>query len=213
MGKYDFRQPDFVRLSYGYNDAQTHVCVIRPEQRSTFISLTMWKLLRLNNILMIDGAVELFVTYTGLLFLKLFLVVRIFSLYGARNMFGILSIVLKMCLSYWGRVKHICVIELTIVGSDNVFPTGQRHAIVWTKAGIILIGPLETNFSEIVIEIYPFSVKKMLLNISGKRRPFCLGLKVLSQQRSDVAPSQQQQWYLPCRINGSVSSTKKSYVF
>ena len=42
--------------------------------------------------------------------------------------------------------------------------------------------PLETNFSEILIEIYVFSFKKMHLKMSsGKWRPFCLGLSVLSQ--------------------------------
>ena len=33
---------------------------------------------------------------------------------------------------------------------------GQRQAISWTNAGILLIGTLETNFSEILIEIHTF---------------------------------------------------------
>ena len=37
-----------------------------------------------------------------------------------------------------------------------------------------------TNFSEILIEIYTFSLKKVHLKLSGKRRPICLGLNVLS---------------------------------
>ena len=32
--------------------------------------------------------------------------------------------------------------------------------IIWTNAGLLLIGPLETNLSEILIEIYTFSFKK-----------------------------------------------------
>ena len=32
-----------------------------------------------------------------------------------------------------------------------------------TNAGILFIGPLETNFSEILIEIHTFSFKKMHL--------------------------------------------------
>ena len=46
---------------------------------------------------------------------------------------------------------------------------------------MLLIGPLGTNFSEILIEILTFSFKKMRLKVSsGKWRPFCLGLNVLS---------------------------------
>ena len=57
------------------------------------------------------------------------------------------------------------------------------EAIIWTNAGILLIGPLETNFSEILIEIHTFSFKKMHLKMSsGKSRPFCLGLNVLIAQ-------------------------------
>ena len=57
----------------------------------------------------------------------------------------------------------------------------RRQAIIWTNAGILLIGPLGTNFSEISIEILTFSFKKVRLKVSSaKRRPFCLGLNVLS---------------------------------
>ena len=84
-------------------------------------------------------------------------------------------------LTHWGRVTHICVGKLTIIGSDNGLSPGRRQAIIWTNAGILLIGPLGTNFSEILIEIVPFSFKKMRLKVSSaKRRPFCLGLNVLN---------------------------------
>ena len=54
-----------------------------------------------------------------------------------------------------------------------------RQAIIWTNAGILLIGPLGTNFSEILIKIYTFSLKKMHLKMSpAKWRPFCLSLNV-----------------------------------
>ena len=84
-------------------------------------------------------------------------------------------------LTHWGRVTHICVNKLAIIGSDNGLSLGRRQAIIWTSPGILLIGPLGTNFSEIRIEIYSFSLKKMHLKMaSGKCRPFCLGLNVLS---------------------------------
>ena len=77
-------------------------------------------------------------------------------------------------------MTHICVGKLTIIGSDNGLSPGQRHAIISTNAGILLIGPLGTNFSEILIAIHTFSFKKMHLEIlSGKWQPFCLGLNVL----------------------------------
>ena len=78
-------------------------------------------------------------------------------------------------------MTHICVGNLTIIGSDNGLSPGRRQAIIWTNAGILLIGPLGTNFNEILIEIPTFSLKKMRLNVSSvKWRPFCLGLNVLS---------------------------------
>ena len=77
--------------------------------------------------------------------------------------------------NYWGRVTFTCVSEITIIGSDS-----RRQAIIWTNDGILLIGSLGTNFSEILIKIYTFSFKKMHWKMSsGKWRPTCLGLNVL----------------------------------
>ena len=76
-------------------------------------------------------------------------------------------------------MTHICVGNLTITGSDNGLSPDQ--AIIWTNAGILLIGSLRTNFSEILIGFQTFSFKKMYLKMSSaKWRPFCLGLKVLN---------------------------------
>ena len=84
-------------------------------------------------------------------------------------------------LTHWGRVTHICFGNLTIIGSDNGLSPGRRQAIIWTSAGILLIGPLGTNFSEVLIGIHTFSLKKMHLKMSSaKWRPFCLVLNVLS---------------------------------
>ena len=86
-----------------------------------------------------------------------------------------------MLLTHWGRVTHICVGNLTIIGSDHGLSLGRHQAIIWINAGILLIGPLGTNFSEIQIGIQTFSYKKMHLKMSSvKWRPFCLGLNVLS---------------------------------
>ena len=75
----------------------------------------------------------------------------------------------------------MCVGNLTIIISDNGLSPYRCQAIIWTNAGILLIVPLGTNFSEILIEIPAFSFKKMRLKVSSaKRRPVCLGLNVLS---------------------------------
>ena len=80
-------------------------------------------------------------------------------------------------------MTHICVGNLTIIGSDNGLPPGWRQAIISTNAGILLIWPLGTNFSEMLVEILTVSVTKMRLNgSSAKWRPFCLGLNVLRVQ-------------------------------
>ena len=90
-------------------------------------------------------------------------------------------------LIHWGRVTHICVSKVTIIVSDNGLAPERRQAIIWTNAGILLIGPLGTNFSEILIEILIFSFKKMCFKVSSaKWRPFCLGLNVLIIAMVDV---------------------------
>ena len=85
-------------------------------------------------------------------------------------------------LTYWARVTHICVSKLANIGSDNGLSPDRRQAIIWTNAGILLIGPLGTIFSEILIEISTFPFTKTRLKVSSaKWWPFCLGLNVLSQ--------------------------------
>ena len=103
-------------------------------------------------------------------------------------------------LTHWGRVTHICVGYLTIIGSDNGLSPGRRQAIIWINVGILLIGPLGINFSEILIENETFSFKKMRLKVSSaKRRPFCLCLNVLNVVRI----RQHANWrpLLPCVLN------------
>ena len=78
-------------------------------------------------------------------------------------------------------MTHICVNKLTIIGPHNDVSPGRRQAIIWTKAGILLIPTLGTNLSAIVIEIHTFSFGKMHLNTpSAKNRRFCLGPNVFT---------------------------------
>ena len=53
-------------------------------------------------------------------------------------------------LTHWGRVTHICVSEIIIIGSENGLSPGRRQAIIHTNAETFLIRPLEINFSEIL---------------------------------------------------------------
>ena len=71
-----------------------------------------------------------------------------------------LSVLYYCDSTHWGRVTHIGVGKLTIIGSHNGLSPERRQAIIWTNAGILLIGPLGTNFSEVLIEIQTFSLKE-----------------------------------------------------
>ena len=84
-------------------------------------------------------------------------------------------IIICLSLTHWGRVTHICVSNLTMIGSDNGLAPTRREVILWIR-------PLGTNFSEILIEFLTFWFKKMPFNLSSaKWRPFCLGLNVLNE--------------------------------
>ena len=119
-------------------------------------------------------------------------------------------------LTHWGRVTHICVGKLTIIGSDNGLSPGRRLAIIWNNAGILSIGPLGKNFNDILIRIQIFSFKKLRFKLSSaKWRQFCPGLNVLisllvlkpeysGRSRSisclliswfNMSPCHQQPWY------------------
>ena len=104
----------------------------------------------------------------------------IYSKPSGQNVSRTLNRTWQQCLTHWGRVTHICVSKLTIIGPDNGLSPGWRQAIIWTNAGILLIRPLGTNFNEILIEIYTSSLTIMHLKMSSRKwRPFCLGLNVL----------------------------------
>ena len=84
-----------------------------------------------------------------------------------------------------GPMRYICISNLTIIGSNNGLSPDRRQSIIWTSAGILFIGPLGTNFSEILIEIHQFSLKKIHLNMSSRKwRPLCFTLYVLKNRFS-----------------------------
>ena len=76
------------------------------------------------------------------------------------------SPVYNVPLTHLGRVMHICVTKLTIIGFDNGLSPGRCQANIWTNDGKLLIGPWGT-----------FEVTKMHLKVSfAKWRPFCVSL-------------------------------------
>ena len=90
-------------------------------------------------------------------------------------------------LTHWGRVMNICTGNLTIVGSDNGLSPGRCQAITWTNIGIFFIGPLGTNFSEMLNEMHTFSLKNPFENVVCKMaailsRPQCV--KALEDRHS-----------------------------
>ena len=109
---------------------------------------------------------------------------------------------------------HICIDKLTIIGSDIGLSPGRCQAIIWTNAGILSVGPLGTNFSEISIKIYTFSFKKKCLKMSsGKSQPFCLrlnmlmGLKVILMKLLPHLPGRNEFQGCHCTL----SNTNHSY--
>ena len=51
-------------------------------------------------------------------------------------------------------MTHICVGKLTTIGLDNGLSPGRHKAIIWTSAGIFLVGILGTNSREILIRVF-----------------------------------------------------------
>ena len=108
----------------------------------------------------------------------------------------------RVCVSLglggWARLVHIYVSNLTIISSDNGLLPGRCQAIIGTNTGIWLIGPLEINTNEILIEINSFSFKKMHLKISSaKRRVFLLDPNVL---RANMIPEWHKAQQNPVHI-------------
>ena len=86
-------------------------------------------------------------------------------------------------------MTYICVSKVTIIVSENGLSPVRRQAIIWTNAGILLIGPLRKNFSEILIGIETFSFRKMHFKMSsGKWLPLCLGFNVITYRPSTAKP-------------------------
>ena len=62
-------------------------------------------------------------------------------------------------------MMHICIGKLTITISDNGLPACWQQAIIRTNAGILLMGPIGINFSEILVKIKHFIEENTFQNV------------------------------------------------
>ena len=61
------------------------------------------------------------------------------------------------------HLTHILKGCFTATGTIILLPKPDcREAIIWTNAGMVLIGPWETNFNEILVNIQQISLKKCI---------------------------------------------------
>ena len=77
--------------------------------------------------------------------------------------------------THWGRVMHICVGKLTIIGSDNGLSPERRQAIIWTKlqwnfnqnSNIFI---QENAFENVICEMTSILSRPQCVNRKRKRR-------------------------------------------
>ena len=99
--------------------------------------------------------------------------------------------------THWVRVTYICVVHLTIIGSDNGLAPGRRQAIIGTNAGILLIGSFnrdkrQWNFNQnscifiqenalekVVCKRMAILPRPQCFKSHSQNRQFCLELNVL----------------------------------
>ena len=91
-------------------------------------------------------------------------------------------------LVWWTPSLIYASIKWFSFGPDNGLSSGRHQAIIWTKVGILLIWPWETNFSEMLMEMQTFLLKKMHLKLSSaKWRKFFLSGPILPFKRAHTA--------------------------
>ena len=64
---------------------------------------------------------------------------------------------------------YTCVCKIIVIGSDNSLSPGRRQVVIWTNAGILIIGSLGIHFNEILSKSYTFSFKKTPVKLSSAK--------------------------------------------
>ena len=131
---------------------------------------------------------------------------------------NVIKLIAFIPLTHWGRVTHICVGNLTIIGSDNGLSPGRRQAIIWTNVGILLTlrslkNKLQWNFNRnysifiqenvfesVVCEMSSISsrpqwVKYVCVCVCSMQCPWCGG-RILYHRHSDLLLCRGVLWLL-----------------
>ena len=93
-------------------------------------------------------------------------------------------------------------VDQALIPSDTGVWPDRRQAISRTNVGILAIGPLRVNSSDILMKIQLFSFKKTKFkSSSAKCRPFCLGFKC----DNGLENSKPLPWHITvCHFHGSI---------
>ena len=93
-------------------------------------------------------------------------------------------------------------VDQALIPSDTGVWPDRRQAISRTNVGILAIGPLRVNSSDILMKIQLFSFKKTKFkSSSAKCRPFCLGFKC----DNGLGNSKPLPWHITvCHFHGSI---------
>ena len=78
--------------------------------------------------------------------------------------FVVMSLITSYLLTHWGRVMHMCVDNLTIIGSGNGLLPGWCQAIIWANAEILFIWNWGSNVSEILSDILAWILEEYVMN-------------------------------------------------
>ena len=101
--------------------------------------------------------------------------------------YSMTAVIVLCILTHWGRMKHICVFTLSIIGSGDGLLTGRRQDIILSNYRILSIQTLGTNISEILSKIHMFSFRKMPLKMSANWWLFRLNFNVLTVSLADIS--------------------------
>ena len=85
-------------------------------------------------------------------------------------------------LTHLPQCRTYASVTWVSIGSDNVLSPDRRQAIMRTNAGILLIGPSGTRFSEIQIKIQKFSFMKVHFKMSYRYKFVRRRQKTMSYQ-------------------------------
>ena len=130
----------------------------------------------------------------------IFLWLRIDYLIVFRSVFNCVDDI--FVFTYWGRVTHIYIGKLSIIGSDNDLSPGRRQSIIWTNAGMLLI---ETNLDSNRGFFRPRDLKIWWMTSSTLHQALCIISNPSVNSNWSYCPKtlnsgQNRQFFVPCDL-------------